>query len=126
MREEISVLLAKAEAQQRMYSRGRPSNQVVDALVEMLQRVKYGLTAQDKRIAELEKERDEANCHAYYILDTCTVFSPKKLEAHNLEQQAKGVDDFADAHLMGIALEDSIKYCDSLHCQIKALKEQGE
>ena len=67
MREEISVLLAKAEAQQRMYSRGRPSNQVVDALVEMLQRVKYELTAQDTRITELEKERDEVKVVVSYL-----------------------------------------------------------
>ena len=44
----------------------------------------------EKRIAELEKERDEANCHAYYILETCMVFSPANFEAHNLEQQRKG------------------------------------
>ena len=43
-----------------------------------------------QRIAELEKERDEANCHAYYILETCMVFSPANFEAHNLEQQRKG------------------------------------
>ena len=47
-----------------------------------------------QRIAELEKERDEANCHAYYILDTCTVFSPEKLKAHNLEQQIIAIQNF--------------------------------
>jgi hypothetical protein len=46
----------------------------------------------EKRIAELEKERDEANCHAYYILETCMVFSPANFKAHNLEQQAKGIE----------------------------------
>jgi len=55
-----------------------------------------------ERIAELEKEVDEANCHAYYILDTCTVFSPKKLQAHNLEQQAKGLYEYSE-HLISDA-----------------------
>ena len=56
------------------------------------------------KIAELEKERDEANCHAYYILDTCAVFSPKKLEAHNLEQKAKALSEYSE-HLISEAEE---------------------
>ncbi len=50
----------------------------------------------EERIAELEKERDEANCHAYYILDTCTVFSPVNLQAHNLEQQLRILKEYAN------------------------------
>ena len=48
----------------------------------------------------------------------------KERAVRDLEQQAKGVDNFADAHLMGVSLEDAINYCDFLYGQIKALKEQ--
>ena len=57
--------------------------------------IAYELGARDKRIVELEKERDEANCHAYYILETCKVFSPTKFQAHNLEQHAIALNEYA-------------------------------
>jgi hypothetical protein len=61
----------------------------------------------EKKIAELEKERDEHMAHAYYILETCMVFSPAHFEAHNLEQQAKGVRDFFTNHRPRISMGKS-------------------
>jgi cell division protein FtsB len=62
-----------------------------------LEKENKSLNDQNKRvcteIAELEKERDEHMAHAYYILETCMVFSPAHFEAHNLEQQAKALSD---------------------------------
>jgi hypothetical protein len=43
-----------------------------------------------EEISELEKERDEHMAHAYYILETCMVFSPAHFEAHNLEHSRYG------------------------------------
>jgi len=93
---------------------------------ESVKRNAYRIIERDDKIAELEKERDEANCHAYYILDTCTVFSPKKLQAHNLEQQAKGLTVALGFGLHASKLEKIILKIDELRNQAKALKEQGE
>ena len=60
------------------------------ALKDYSSKLRLFTLKQQERLAELEKERDEANCHAYYILETCVVFSPAKFEAHNLEQTRKG------------------------------------
>tara|TARA_R110002167_G_scaffold283022_1_gene488217 strand:- start:9192 stop:9533 length:342 start_codon:yes stop_codon:yes gene_type:complete len=84
------------------------------------------LQIQVERIAELEKERDEANCHAYYILDTCTVFSPKKLEVHNLEQQAKGLEDYVsktmdNSYILHLDPED-IHHCILINLNATALR----
>jgi cell division protein FtsB len=68
------------------YLRYTEANAQVEALL-------WKCDKQEKRIAELEKERDEHMAHAYYILETCMVFSPAHFEAHNLEQQAKSLSD---------------------------------
>jgi hypothetical protein len=83
---------------------------------------------QQSRIAELEKERDEHMAHAYYILETCMVFSPAHFEAHNLEQQAKGIEDFIQPYpVMGnygrVVYESGINRAVVLRNKAKALKE---
>jgi hypothetical protein len=89
------------------------------------------ITELNGRIVELEKERDEHMAHAYYVLETCMVFSPKKFEAHNLEQQAKGISDYTDALLKNLecySVDDvnsfEEKYTKALRDQAEALGEQ--
>ena len=88
-------------------------------------------TRLQERIAKLEKERDEHMAHAYYILETCMVFSPAHFEAHNLEQQAKGINELV-AHLKvntsylmftESTFREVESYYDFLLDQAKALKE---
>jgi hypothetical protein len=95
------------------------------------------LNDQNKRvcteIAELEKERDEHMAHAYYILETCMVFSPAHFEAHNLEQQAEGINELV-AHLKvntsylmftESTFREVESYYDFLLDQAKALKDKS-
>jgi hypothetical protein len=90
------------------------------------------------KIAELEKERDELKTQ----LDVLTfenetnhecyvnlLFSNKptevNLQAHNLEQQAKGVEDLARESYSGMTAVWMIAYADRLKDEAKALKDQG-
>jgi glycine cleavage system regulatory protein len=79
------------------------------------------------KIAELEKERDEHMAHAYYILETCMVFSPAHFEAHNLEQQAKALTDAHKVIVKNELFRSARNYIDyralELLEQAKALKE---
>jgi hypothetical protein len=77
------------------------------------------------KIAELEKERDEHMAHAYYILETCMVFSPAHFEAHNLDQQAKGVLDFVEPYVTcgNSAYRHGLRRAIDLQNKAKALKE---
>ena len=111
-----------------------------------------------KRIAELEKERDELKdmVVAHQIADETgyidgigwvdnwadmEVKVEQALQAHNLEQQAKGVEDafnessrilkskkYAKKAYLGIIdlTAELYEYGDNLRNQAKALKEQGE
>jgi hypothetical protein len=47
----------------------------------------------------------------------------KLIEAHNLEQQAKGVEDFTDGNLVGNDLVRALRCIESLHKQAKQLRE---
>jgi len=94
------------------------------------------------RIAELDKERDELKyiIIAHQVADETGYIDgdgwvenysemsetvSKLLEAHNLEQKAKGISTFADLHLSGHSLFKSLSanYCTVLLLQAKQLRE---
>jgi hypothetical protein len=94
------------------------------------------LNAKDKRIAELEKERDDLKMPI--DLGDRVILSKQALQAHNLGQQAKGIEDaIATSKIpygrngfgfqMYMCSRNSLLVChDNLLAQAKALKEQGE
>jgi len=87
----------------------------------------------ERKIAELEKERDDLHTRHYRIINYCTILTPEKLEAHNLEQQIGAISDYSESLLNNLntysvddvnAFEES--YINALRNQAKALKEQGK
>ena len=82
-----------------------------------------------ERIAELEKERDIVAIQLLYGVnhDSITMQKMKiNFEAHNLEQQAKGVEEFVERYCgTSIELEhEAIRVCAAQ--QAKQLREGGE
>ena len=69
-----------------------------------------------KHIAELEKEKAIGVYH----------FTVEEYKAHNLEQQAKGLTDYAKEQEQGLNAVWMIAAASKLINQAKALKEQGE
>ena len=83
--QELKNLIPKIKSQVKQW-RGKISTDVQNQIFEVINEM---ITAQDK-IAELEKDREELLQRT-----ECTVES-FNMEAHNLEQQAKGVNAYAD------------------------------
>ena len=80
------------------------------------------LVDKDKRIAELEKERDTYKEIARQHTEMASkgiYHSLEWLNQLNLVQRAKGVDDFADAFLHGDSLTDAVEYGEKLRKQAK-------
>ena len=134
----------------RLYKLSQGSDTAIWACDEILR--------QDERIAELEKERDEYlnsmklmclgidKLHhstnsserqgAFNAINTAYYDRPSNIiEAHNLEQQAKGINDFGkwvldtDKNASGLDVRDIDLiefYIEHLRKQAKALKEQGK
>lgn len=98
----------------------------------------------NKQVAELEKERDAlvvrvTNCEQIFSDAPDLEFSrfeemfPNEFEAHNLEQQAKGIEDFGkwvldtDKNASGLDVRDIDlieSYIEHLNNHAKAPKEQ--
>ena len=80
------------------------------------------------KIAEIEEERDALKAKLKEYVDTYFTCKcrPSEIEAHNLEQQAKGLTDYAKTQEQGIAAVWMISAASKLLNQAKALKEQGK
>ena len=124
---DAKELKAKAAAEISMFE--KLSKLTAGSMVKMLM-------SQENKIAEIEKERDvltafiikrmppiKALSSTYEI---CKIISDEVdsiLEAHNLEQQAKGLTDYAKVQEQGIAAVWMISAASTLLKQAKALKE---
>jgi hypothetical protein len=93
------------------------------------------IAALNERIAELEKERDELHTRHYRIINYCTILTPEKLEAHNLKQQAKALEDFLEsANIMWadnlgtsvVDVDDLRQWIYALLVTAETLKEQDK
>jgi hypothetical protein len=85
------------------------------------------------KIAELEKDKDELNIQIevlkhsdaeYYGLYSELLFSPNEppesLEAHNLDQQSKGIEFAIDAGIDFQQIENDVAVCNAIRTRAKA------
>jgi predicted RNase H-like nuclease (RuvC/YqgF family) len=85
----------------------------------IIESLKVKVAEQDKRIAELEKERDQLNGKFEEYFDAfmnckCT---PRNMEVHNLEQQEKGFEAAIYAALDLGLIENDTNVCNSIREQ---------
>jgi hypothetical protein len=96
----------------------------IEALRELLKLAHESLDSKDERIAELEKERDQILKAA---LDSESNYCELKdsLPAHNLEQQAKSIEDFVEPYVKygKSVYEHGLRRAIDLRNQAKELKE---
>ena len=134
----IKTLVAKVKSQHKTFKKGI-SNQTVDEIaqafdsllkgresyIEIIRLTQDAIKSKDKRIAELfEKEREDLRVR----LSKAETESCEAKAIRDLEQQAKGLTDYAKTQEQGIAAVWMISAASKLLKQAKAkvLKEKGK